>query len=190
MSSAYTVIWNSDRVKIAKKHGLAGKGIEFLFGGPHTSQPSFSRAGVVGGDIIYPIFVRDGMVHILSRVVTSEIVTVDHFIASRPDLYPPERHGKWPFETLDAGVELHPWLRALNWTCSDHVVLAERSTPVNLDNVLPAEMLTRLTYRSKKAERAVRGVVDGRLTTIVSLQGVYRLSLSSESDFASLFPVG
>ncbi|WP_146855882.1 hypothetical protein [Brevifollis gellanilyticus] len=177
-------------MKIAKKHGLAGKGIEFLFGGPHTSQPSFSRAGVVGGDIIYPIFVRDGMVHILSRVVTSEIVTVDHFIASRPDLYPPERHGKWPFETLDAGVELHPWLRALNWTCSDHVVLAERSTPVNLDNVLPAEMLTRLTYRSKKAERAVRGVVDGRLTTIVSLQGVYRLSLSSESDFASLFPVG
>lgn len=188
MSSAYTVIWNSDRVKIAKKHGLVGKGIQFLFGGPHTSQPSFSRAGLSGGDVVYPISIRDGMVHVLAQVVTSEIVTVDHFVAARPDLYPPERHGKWLSQTLDAGVELHPWLRALNWTCSDHVVLVERSTPISLETVLPTEMLARLTYRSKKAERTVRGIVDGRLTTIASLQGVYRLSLSSESDFASLFP--
>ena len=188
MSNAYTVIWNSERAKIARKHGLAGRGLEFLFGGPHTSQPSFTRAGVTAGDVVYPISVRDGMVHILARVRAGEIVTVDDFIAAHPDLYPPERHGRWPFQTLDSGVELHPWLRALNWTCSDHVVLAERSTPFSLETVLPSEMLARLTYRSKKAERPVRGVVDGHLTTIVSLQGVYRLSLSSASDFASLFP--
>lgn len=165
-----------------------GKGIEFLFGGPHTSQPSFTRAGVTAGDVVYPISVRDGRVHILARVVTRQVVTVEDFIAAHPGLYPSEQHGQWPSQTLESGIGLNPWLRALNWTCSDHVLLTERSTPLNPETVLPPGMLTRLTYRSRKAERPVRGIVDGRLTTLVSLQGVYKLSLSSASDFDSLFP--
>ena len=188
VSNAYTVLWNSDRVKIAKKHGLAGRPIDFLFGGQHTSQPSFIRAGVKAGEVVYPISLRDGGVHIHSQFRVRAIITVEDFITAHPDLYPPDQHGRWPFETLDKGVESHPWLRALNWTCSDHILLAERSTPFSLETVLPPEMLTRLTYRSKKTERPIRGVADGRLTTSISLQGVYRLSFSSATDFASLFP--
>lgn len=140
------------------------------------------------GEIVDPVSVRDGAVHIHTQIVVRAIITVEDFITAHPDVYPPEQHGRWPFETLYKGVDLHPWLRALNWTCSDHIVLAERSTPFTHETVLPPEMLTRLTFRSKKTERPIRGVVDGRLTTIISLQGVYRLSLSSATDFASLFP--
>lgn len=189
MSNAYTVLWNSDRVKIAKKHDLIGRTIDFLFGGPHTTQPSFIRAGVKAGEVLYPVSVRDGSVHILSQIRVRAILTVDEFIAEHPDLYPPEeRQGRRAFEILDRGVELHPWLRALNWTGSDHVLLAERSTPFSLETVLPSEMLTRMTFRFNKADWPVSGVADGRLTTTVGLQGIHRLSFSSAWEFASLFP--
>ncbi|WP_395734876.1 hypothetical protein [Prosthecobacter sp.] len=188
MSNAYTVLWNSDRVRIAKKHGLIGRSIDFLFGGPHTTQPSFIKAGVKAGETVYPVSVRDGALHILSQVRIRAIMTVDDFIAAHPDLYPPETHAPRAFETLAKGVELHPWLRALNWTGSDHVLLAERSTPFSLDTVLPPELLTRLTFRFNKADWPVSGVAEGRLTTTVGLQGIHRLSFSSAWDFASLFP--
>lgn len=188
MSNAYTVLWNSDRIRIARKHDLIGRSIDFLFGGPHTTQPSFIRAGVKAGEIIYPVAVRDGALHILSQIRVRAILTVDDFIAEHPDLYPPaERQGRRAFEILDLGVQLHPWLRAFNWTGSDHVLLAERSTPFSLETILPSEMLTRMTLRFNKVERPVSGVADGRLTTTVGLQGLFRLSFSSASDFASLF---
>lgn len=189
MSNAYTVLWNSDRIKIARKHDLIGRSIDFLFGGPHTTQPSFIRAGVKAGEIVYPVAVRDGALHILSQIRVRAILTVDDFISEHPDLYPPaERQGRRAFEILDLGVQLHPWLRALNWTGSDHVLLAERSTPFSLETVLPSEMLTRMTLRFNKLERPVSGVADGRLTTTVGLQGIHRLSFSTAWEFASLFP--
>ncbi|RYD27594.1 MAG: hypothetical protein EOP86_24300, partial [Verrucomicrobiaceae bacterium] len=176
MSHAYTVLWNAERMGIAKKHGIAGRGIEFLFGGPHTSQPSFIKAGVMAGDVVYPVMVRNGMVHILAQVVAGRTVTVEEFIEAHPQLYPPERQALCPSLTLDAGVALHPWLRALNWSCSDHVLLAQWSSSLGTGTVLPSPMLERLTYCSRKAERGVKGIVDGRLTTIISLQGIYPLS--------------
>jgi len=187
VSSAFTVLWNGDRVKIATRHGMLGKPVEFLFGGPHTSQPSFARAGVEPADIIYPIFVKDGQIHILARIVTKETVSVEEFISRRPDLFRPDGQETWPMATLDAAVQAFPWLRAFCWTCSDHVVLAERSSPLTREMLLPVGLLGRLTYRSRRAERPLKGVEDGRVTTIAGLQGVYRLSEPSARDFDTLF---
>jgi hypothetical protein len=53
--------------------------------------------------------------------------------------------------------------------------------------ILPVEFLQRMTYRSKKAERPLKGVVDGKLTSINAVQGVYRLADSTVSDFDGLF---
>lgn len=176
-------------MRIAKTHGIAGRCIEFLFGGPHTSQPSFIKAGVRAGDVVYPVMVRNGMVHILAQVVAGRIVTVEEFIKAHPLLYPPELQKQSPDLTLDAGVALHPWLHALNWSCSDHVLLAQWSSSLGTGTVLPAPMLERLTYCSRRTERGVKGIVDGRLTTIISIQGIYRLSSLSALDFASFFPM-
>jgi len=172
---------------IAKRNGLMGRPVEFLFGGPHTSQPSFQRAGVAVSDVVYPIFVQGGQIHILARVVTRAILSVEEFVASRPDLYPTDRIWHSPFQKLDMAVETHPWLRAFCWTCSDHVAVAEHSTPLAHDMILPVEFLQRMTYRSKKAERPLKGVVDGKLTSINAVQGVYRLADSTVSDFDGLF---
>jgi hypothetical protein len=183
VNSSFTVLWNSERVKIARLHGLLEQPIPFLFGGPHTSQPSFIRAGVGPSDIIYPIFVKNGAVHILARVVTREIVSLESFVSARTDLYPADKCGRWTGETLMLAVGRQPWLRAFNWTCSDHVLLPDNSSPLTTSVTLPIQALERLTYRSQKAERPLKGVQDGRLGTITGLQGVYRLAELSAADF-------
>jgi hypothetical protein len=47
-----------------------------LFGGPHTSEPSFRRATVQPGDLLYPIGVCDQVLYVLGRISVSEIVQV------------------------------------------------------------------------------------------------------------------
>jgi hypothetical protein len=186
MSSAFTVLWSADRVKVATTHGRLNQPIPFLFGGPHTSQPSFIRAGVEPGDIIYPVTVTDGQIHILARVVTKEILSVETFIADRPELYPLNRRGRWMGETLDIAKQRQPWLGAYCWTSSDHVLMAESSSILTTEVVLPLECLERLTFRSNKAERLIKGVIEGKLTTITGLQNVYRLAEGSLADFATV----
>src|SRR5262245_5784043 len=131
MSCSFTVLWNSDRVRIAKSQGLLGREVPFLFGGPHTSQPSFIRAGVKEGDFVYPIFVKAGVIHILAEVLVREFTSTENFVGRRPDLYPPERTGAWHGATLENGAHDHPWLRAFHWTCSDHVLIPERSSALS-----------------------------------------------------------
>jgi hypothetical protein len=47
-----------------------------LFGGPHTSEPSFRRATVQPGDLLYPIGVCDQVLYVLGRMRVQEIVPV------------------------------------------------------------------------------------------------------------------
>lgn len=182
MSEAFTVLWNSDRVRIARTGGRVGKPLPFLFGGPHISQPSFLRAGVRPGDQVHPIFVKGGVLHVLASLIVERIVTVEDFIAENPELYPPDRRGRWLGETLEFAAAGQPWLKAVCWTCSDHVLIAGDSTPLSLQSALPQEALSRLTFRSKKAVRPVKGLKDGKLTGVISLQGIYRLTESSAND--------
>ena len=183
MSSAFTVMWNRHRVKIAKDHGLPDQRIPFLAGGPHVSQPDFVRAGVTSGDVIYPVAIRDGIVRVLAAVVAGRILTVEDFREQHPDFADYQLHCGAKREAV---LQQYPWLRAVWWTCTDKIVLAARSSRVRFQTRLPAAMLERLTYASQKRERGVRGIVDGLLTSPVSLHGIYRLAPSSAADFASL----
>ena len=188
MSSAYTVMWNAHRVKIAKEHGFPGGRIPFLFGGPHSSQPDFVRAGVTPGDTIYPVYVKDGIVRVLAKVVAQRFLSLEQFQQTHPEYAAYEPHGCGAGGG-DTAVELrHPWLRALYWTCAEHVILAESSSPVVFQKRLPSAMLERLTYASQKAVRRLRDIEDGLLKSITGIQGIYRLAPSSAADFASLFP--
>lgn len=183
MSSSFTVMWNGDRVRSAKP--LAGKPVPFLAGGPHVSQPLFSRAGVREGDCVYPIFVRQKTLHVLARVVVKNFVEIDQFISSRKDLFPAHLRGSGQLETLDRTSSVMPWLKAFWWTCANEMLLPETSTAISLTTTLPVASLERLTYVSKKGSRGVRGLKDGQLTSVISLQGVYRLSSDSAADFAA-----
>jgi hypothetical protein len=173
MSSSFTVLWNADRVRIARS--LEGKLVPFLCGGPHVSQPSFSRAGVKPGDCVYPIYVHKKVLHIMARFVVGSFTTPEALIADRKDLFPKGTRSDWTFESHDGPAESAPWLRAL---------LPQESSLLTLTPRLSMAALERLTYVSKKSSRGVRGIKDGELTSIVSLQGVYRLSTDSAEDFA------
>ena len=186
MNSAFTVYWSRVRVQYAETGGLPDGRIPFLFGGPHVSQPSFTRAGVAVGDVIYPITLRGECIHVLCRFTVARILTIADFIKERRDLYLTKSHGRWEAETLDSAAQRHPWHRAVCWTCSDHVLLPSAVSVFDTTRTIPADALQRLTYSSKKAERAMRWAADGKTPLLGSIDRIYRLASTSAADFAKL----
>ena len=69
---SYTVFWTMDRGSSAVAVGH--KPLPVLFGGPHLSEPSFRRAGVKVGDVIYPVAVSNRRVHVVARMRVREMV--------------------------------------------------------------------------------------------------------------------
>jgi hypothetical protein len=163
MNEAYTVYWPQDRWKQA---ATVAHRLTVLFGGPHTSEPSFRRATVQPGDVLYPIGVRDGVVYVFGRMRVQEIVPVSGDDHQLEEYF--ARYGIWRF--------LAP-------TCTDEVVIGTDGTGIHLDRPLPGEMLKRLTYRPRRGPRPVKHVSqDGRLTRSLSIQGIYRLTEASATD--------
>jgi hypothetical protein len=142
-----------------------------LFGGPHTSEPSFRRATVQPGDLLYPIGVRDQVLYVLGRMRVQEIVPVDGNDPRLLDEYF-ARYGVWRF--------LAP-------TCTTEIVLGAEGTGIHLDRPVPGEILKRLTYRPRRGPRPVKHVSeDGRLIHALSVQGIYRLAESSAADLETV----
>lgn len=164
MSEAYSVYWPQQRWKRA---ATVAEPLTVLFGGPHTSEPSFRRATVQPGDLLYPIGVCDQVLYVFGRMRVQEIVLVGDGERSRLDQYF-ARYGVWRF--------LAP-------TCTTEVVIGSEGTGIRLDRPVPGEVLKRLTYRPRRGPRPVKHVSeDGRLMHVLSVQGIYRLAESSVAD--------
>ncbi|GAA2626221.1 MULTISPECIES: hypothetical protein [Streptomyces] len=54
------------------------------------------------------------------------------------------------------------------------------------DTVVPPELLARLTYTSRRGERTLRHVEDGRLVRSHGVQGIYRLAAGSAAELRQL----
>ncbi|MFF6901635.1 hypothetical protein [Streptomyces hydrogenans] len=52
--------------------------------------------------------------------------------------------------------------------------------------MVPGDVLERLTFTSRRGERTLRFVEDGRLTRSIGLQGVYRLAPASAEELRRL----
>ena len=76
-------------------------------------------------------------------------------------------------------------MKALIWSGTDEV-LPGSATPMVLHRPLPLTVLERLRHCSRSGERGIKGLKHERLTSVVSLQGVYRLTESAAADFASV----
>jgi hypothetical protein len=287
MDQSYTTFWSELRCRSLHKHSQEGTRLELLFGGPHTSEPSFRRAGVSPGDYIYPVRVLQGTLYVLARLRVQRILSVPEWIASYPHLFADCQPGdpltcltdalilsEWVMGTLEAtlvnwrrvypelcdrlpnptdpaavdryaraayerqrqpyaergivyptfeqyGVGVpelrarltplrsprndwteerikkqrtsdiftsffrrHPQLWYLAPTCTTEVVVGEEGTPIRLDVAVPSDLLERLRFRSRRAERGLKQIADGRLTNALSLQGIYRLSTASAAELA------
>jgi hypothetical protein len=142
-----------------------------LFGGPHLSEPSFRRAGVRVGDVIYPIAVSNRRVHVVGRVQVREMVLLGQ--EDGPTLI----EQRFP--------EYREW-KFLAPTCTEEVVIGMNGTAPRLDLEIPRDVLDRLRFRSLRGERKLKHLKDGELTSSIGLQGIYRLSAESAADFAEL----
>jgi hypothetical protein len=169
VSESYTVFWTIDRWLGALSVGH--KPLPVLFGGPHLSEPSFRRAGVRVGDLLYPVAVSNRRVHVVARMRVREMLLIGQ--EDGPTLIDQR------FPQFKAWKILAP-------TCTEEVIIGAEGTTLRADVEVPPEILERLTFRSQRGERALRYVRDGELTRSVGLAGIYRLSPSSAADLASL----
>jgi hypothetical protein len=166
VSEAYSVYW--PQVRWRQAAGVA-EPLSLLFGGPHISEPSFRRATVQPGDLLYPIGLCDQVLYVFGRMRVQEIIPVG-------DLGQP---------CLDEYLS-HTW-RFLAPTCTTEVVIGTQATSIHLDRPVPGDVLKRLTYHPRRGLRPVKHVTeDGRLTHPLSVQGIYRLAESSAADLEAI----
>ena len=169
MTEAYTVFWTNDRWLGALAVGH--KPLPVLFGGPHLSEPSFRRAGVKVGDLLYPVAVINRQVYLIARMRVREMLLL----------------GQEDGTTLidQRFPQFKPW-KLLAPTCTEEVVIGSEGTTLRADLPLPPDVLMRLAFRSQRGERPLKYVKDGELARSVGLHGIYRLAQSSASDLAAL----
>lgn len=201
VANAYTVFWTHDRYNTLRRLGWAGRRLETLFGGPHTSEPSFTRAGVRAGDRVHPITVRAGVLYVLGSARVRRIITLDDYVRQHADLFsfplnepPAEAHNRfipsshcWMANAFYRYRATNPAVAALAPTCTDEVVECEESTPLRFALAIPPDLLARLRYRSQHRERDLsQHLHDGRLVRSIAIQGIYRLGESSAHELEAL----
>jgi len=169
VADAYTVFWTIDRWLGAVAVGH--KPLPVLFGGPHLSEPSFRRAGVRVGDVIFPVAVANRRVHVVARMRVREMILLGQ--EDGPTLI----DQRFP--------QFRSW-RFLAPTCTEEVVIGMDGTAPRADLELPVDVLDRLTFRSQRGERRLKQVKDGELTSSIGLQGIYRLDPASADDLSEL----
>jgi len=206
MADTYTMFWSHDRCIALRQLGGLGKPLDVLFGGPHTSEPSFVRAGVHPGDVVYPIAVKEGVLYVLGCVRVARILSLEDYIAAHSELFAPylahppawfvelkeaRRVPDFDFrqatDAFDRYRKAHPEMRYLAPTCTDGAVECDKGTPLRLDVAVPPDLLLRLRYRSRRSERDLHKYIrDGRLVQSLGVQGIYRLSELSAHEVAAL----
>jgi hypothetical protein len=188
VANAYTIFWTHDRYNTLRRLGWTGRQMETLFGGPHTSEPSFIRAGVCPGDLVYPITVRSGVLYVLGRARVRRMLTLNNYIEQHSDLFSLDRcEPLAKTKAFDRYRIAHPAVASLAPTCTDEVVECEESTPLRFDLTIPPDLLARLRYRSQRRERDLsKHLRDGRLVSSIAVQGIYRLSEPSACELEAL----
>ncbi|MER7283694.1 hypothetical protein ABT369_55680 [Dactylosporangium sp. NPDC000244] len=161
MSDAYTVFWRQDCWQRAV---TVPRPLEVLFGGPHLSEPSFRRAAVQAGDLLYPIGVHRQVLYVFGRMRVREIRAVDD--AQLQELF-----------------DQFPAWRFLASTCTDEVILGNEGTHPYARRAVPGEIVKTLTYLPRRGPRPVKHVTeDGLLTKVISVQGIFRIAPASAAD--------
>ncbi|MFI5688621.1 hypothetical protein [Streptomyces sp. NPDC051636] len=170
MAEAYTTLWTNDLCTALIRGGFEGERLSVLFGGPHQSLPSFGRAGVKPGDRVYPIRVFRKRMWVLGSMEVARLLDYD---------------------TVGDHLAMEDYLRLAHWkplktSCVTEVVVGPPGSPLTFDTPVPGNVLTQLTYRSRRGERHIKHVVDGELLRAVSVHGIYRLAPESASALDAL----
>ncbi|MFF7972657.1 hypothetical protein [Streptomyces sp. NPDC007905] len=171
MPDVYTALWTNDLCKALVSRGRTGDPLGVLFAGPHQSMPSYRRAGVQPGDRVLPVRVFRKRLWVLGSLHVTGVLEYDGTVEERLGAEERARLAHWAL---------------LEVSCASELVVGRPGAPLAFDRPVPADLLGRLTYRSRRGERQVKYVEDGELRSAVSLQGVYRLAPESGRELEEL----
>ncbi|MFH8258349.1 hypothetical protein [Streptomyces roseolus] len=170
MANSSTPLWTDALCRELERSGEEGLRPTVLFGGPYASQPGFVRAGVRPGDTVHPVRAHRTRLHVLGSMEVSRVLTHE-----------------------EAGAELHdddyaklPYWRRLKTGFVTEGLLDPPGSPLSFDTVVPGDLLERLTSTSRRGERTLKYVEDGRLTRSNSLHGVHRPAPGSAAELRRL----
>lgn len=185
----FTTYWNKDRCDQMIKCGMLGRTLTVLFGGPHQSEPSLVSAGMKAGDIVYPVRILAGELYILGSMKVQQVMSFEEYIHQNPDMFARCHFGITISSQPDPDHWLtrYPQLKFLAPTCTDDVAIGCGGVPLTVETKVPSEILVKLRYQSQRSERALKHIVDGKLTSITSIQGIYRLTEESGEMIQTLF---
>ncbi len=181
MADSFTIYWARDRAEALKSLPKTAGMSKVLFGGPHQSQPSFRRAGVKAGDLVYPISISHGRLQILGMVSVNTIVDAADVMPSQFGLHVQNNNEQW---ILDSGWPEEFFYKVLCVTCVDEALLAlTHDGP--FDALYLSEQATdKLTFQNRRSMRKPKGVEDGKIKMSLPFQGIYRLSTASADAFS------
>src|SRR5688500_2604680 len=176
MPEAYTILWTGDYCRSLKKAGDAGKPISVLFGGEHLSAPSLRRFGVEPGDCVFPIMVQKGLLYVLAGVIVDRYIDLKDYAVEHLGIERSALVGLHDYQIKQLIVERCGELgHRMPYGCGTEVALTESSTPLRLDRVFPAELLSHIQFCPRRGKPVgLNHVKDGKITTSVSLQGCFR----------------
>jgi len=186
--NAFLSVFPRWRYKEYLRAGCVGQPLRVLFGGLHQSAPSFKSFGVQPGDSVYPVSVRDGVMHIVGRLDVDAIVPVTQYLAARFGM-PDDEDYDWE-DAVEALLARKPkLLPLLPEGCIAEAAVGKGRTTIRFDRAVPGEVLKclRLTSRTGPVRR-LRDLENGRLKSVQTLLGrLYRLTDRSAEEFAELF---
>lgn len=189
MPNAILVVFPRWRYKKYVQAGCIGQPLRVLFGGLHQSAPSFKTFGVTAGDSVYPVSVRNGVMHIVGRLDIDAIVPVRQYLAMRFGM-PEAEDFPWR-DAVDRLLALKPklLLPLLPRGCITEAAVGKGRTTIRFNRAVPGDVLERLRLTSRTGpERRLRDLDDGRLKSVQTLLGrLYRLTDQSAEEFAQLY---
>jgi len=158
-----------------------------FYGSPHGSAPPLSRYGVGAGASIYIVYLRDGVLFLVARVVVGEVISVEAYL---------EEHLKLPAALLkkhlwaleDELWKTRPELgHRLPFGCVDEAALLTRSSPLSRGQEIPVKITAALRFVTKKGEERSLPLVVGKLKKLSAIQGhFHRLTPASAIELERL----
>jgi hypothetical protein len=188
MSEAFTVFWDRNSCRELRKAGEEGQPLTVLFGGIHQSCPSLKRAHISHGDVVFPIMVHRGELHVLARAVIKEFISLQSYLSEHLKLPPAEIDGLPEYRVGEVLTRFGITGHRVPHACGIEVALVEHSTPLRFDVVVPSASLEKITFCPRKGPPiGLQHIEDGKLKSSLSLQGnVRRLCEETAAMFSEL----
>lgn len=189
MPHGFTVMWAKYHCVKLQKAGEAGKPVTVLFGGIHQSAPSLKRAGIKAGDVVFPVWVNQRNLCVLTGAVVKGLVDLSTYAVNHLGMDPVELEGRPEYDIKQRIGDKFGYLGHRNpYGCGIEVVLIERSTELRFDNPVPGDQLAAIRFCPRASPPAgLLHVDEGKLKSNVSLSGnIRRLCPETARYFAQL----